>query len=301
MKKIIIGVFVLCMQVAIGQQDLNGYKYIIVPKKLVDFSTQNQYQTSTLLKHYFVEKGFTTVYDDALPQDLLVNRCLGLVANLEDSSTMFSTKVVMTLKDCNNVVVYSTPEARTKIKEYNEAYKAVIEQAMRSLDGLSYAYNGDTSVSDEVVTLNFRNDVKSLDAEEKKNSVVQKNMEQEAERSVARNSAVIHQTSTTEHQSYINKTPVVSDRQIVSKNTNIPAASSESEHEVWYAQPIASGYQLVDSTPKVRMTLMYSSTEDIFIGEAGEKRGMVFKKGDAWVFEYYQDKTLQQETMYIKF
>ena len=37
---------------------LNDYKYIIVPKKFEEFRSENQYQTSTLIKYYFEENGF---------------------------------------------------------------------------------------------------------------------------------------------------------------------------------------------------------------------------------------------------
>ncbi len=55
---------------AYSQSQLNEYKYIIVPKKFDGFKNENQYQTSTAIKYYFVQQGFNAVYEDALPQDL---------------------------------------------------------------------------------------------------------------------------------------------------------------------------------------------------------------------------------------
>ena len=72
---------------------LNDYKYIIVPKSFSALKSENQYQTSTVMKYLLTQKGFTVVYNDALPEDLANNRCLGLTADLLDESGLFSTKL----------------------------------------------------------------------------------------------------------------------------------------------------------------------------------------------------------------
>ncbi|MGB3151109.1 MAG: hypothetical protein WBB27_10635, partial [Maribacter sp.] len=78
MKTILISLFLIFSYLCSGQSNLNEYKYIIVPTKFEGFKYENQHQTSTIVKHIFTEKGFRAVYDNALPQDLNLNRCLGL-------------------------------------------------------------------------------------------------------------------------------------------------------------------------------------------------------------------------------
>ena len=135
--------YILLFAIVIGNAanaQLNSYKYIIVPKKFEAFKSVNEYQTSTLVKYFFEENGFNALYDDELPMELADNRCLGLMANLEDGSNMFTTKVTIVLKDCNNVEVFRSVEGVSKIKEYNKAYRDAIQKAFVSFAGMDYSY-----------------------------------------------------------------------------------------------------------------------------------------------------------------
>ena len=68
-----------------------------------------------------------------------------------------------------------------------------------------------------------------------------------------------------------------------------------------YAQPIANGYQLIDTTPKTILRMFKSSVADYFIADNGSSNGIVFKRDDSWVFEYYKDGKLIAERLLIKF
>ncbi|HMH20354.1 MAG TPA: hypothetical protein VK563_01190 [Puia sp.] len=68
-----------------------------------------------------------------------------------------------------------------------------------------------------------------------------------------------------------------------------------------YAQPIANGYQLIDTTPKTILRMFKSSVADCFIADNGSSNGIVFKRDDSWVFEYYKDGKLMAEKLLIKF
>jgi len=68
-----------------------------------------------------------------------------------------------------------------------------------------------------------------------------------------------------------------------------------------YAQATANGFQLIDTTPKIVLTLLKTSTPDYFIADKGAMHGIVFKKGSEWYFEYYQDGKLMAEKLLIKF
>lgn len=68
-----------------------------------------------------------------------------------------------------------------------------------------------------------------------------------------------------------------------------------------FAQPIANGYQLVDSSPKVVLKIFKSSLSDFYIANDNTKIGIVFKKNDKWIFEYYVDGKLISEKLNIKF
>ncbi|MDC6404838.1 MULTISPECIES: hypothetical protein [Maribacter] len=279
-----------------AQTDLNNYKYFVVPKRFEAFRKTNQYQTSTLVKYLLSEKGFNAVYDDALPPDLASDRCLGIWVDLLDDSSMFTTKTTLVLKDCNGADIFETQQGKSKIKEYKSAYNEAIGEAMQSLDGVDYEYTA-MEAPKETLTLNFKNDVRSL-----KNKEIAERMEpkgintDKVQRKAPKNqNSMVVQEATTENQSYKSLEPVPSN--IGSKNeSQVPENG-----EIWYAQEIANGYQLVDSTPKVRMKLFKSSNENMFMAQSGEKSGMVYQKEGQWIFEYYEGENLVQEPLNIKF
>lgn len=68
-----------------------------------------------------------------------------------------------------------------------------------------------------------------------------------------------------------------------------------------FAQPIPSGFQLVDSTPKVVIKLYKTSVSNFYIGQKEGQQGVVFNKNNQWYFEYYQNDKLVSEKMEIKF
>lgn len=68
-----------------------------------------------------------------------------------------------------------------------------------------------------------------------------------------------------------------------------------------FAQPIANGYQLVDNTPKIILKIYKTSQQDSFTAVSDTKNGVVFRKGNDWYFEYYQNDQLVSEKLNIRF
>ncbi|HWV68126.1 hypothetical protein [Chitinophaga sp.] len=68
-----------------------------------------------------------------------------------------------------------------------------------------------------------------------------------------------------------------------------------------YAQATANGYQLIDTSPKIVLTLLKTSVADYFIANNGVSNGIVLKKNGDWYFEYYKDNKLVAEKLLIKF
>jgi len=259
---------------------LNNYKYIIVPKKFEAFDAMNKHQTSTLTKYFFTENGFEAVYDDALPADLVNQRCLGLVADIIDGSNLFTTKVAISLKDCNNVEIFRSVEGVSKIKEYNESYREALQKAFVSFAGMNYTYEpnkNDLVKKEGPVTVSFKNDVKSV--EDPKEHVVE-------------------QKATTEEQVYKSVEPkttsIVKATEGVTLMESIPTG-------LLYAQPTENGYQLVDSTPKVVLKLEETSMKDVFMTDFQGNNAVVFKKDGKWLLEYSENGKKVQQELNIKF
>ncbi|WP_125221138.1 hypothetical protein [Maribacter algicola] len=296
MRTFILILAISCGNLISAQANLNDYKYIVVPKRFDAFREANQYQTSTLVKYLLSERGFNTVYEDTLPKDLASDRCLGLWVYLLDDSSMFTTKTTLVLKDCNGADIFETQQGKSKIKEYRSAYNEAIREAMQSFKGVEYQYTGDQAPK-ETVTLNFKNDVRTLKNKEISERMEPKgiNTDKVQQKAPKNQNPMVMQEATMENQSYKNFEPVASN--IGSKNESQISVNGE----IWYAQEIANGYQLVDNTPKVRMKLFKSSNENMFMAQSEDKSGMVYQKEGQWIFEYYEGEKLIQEPLNIKF
>jgi hypothetical protein len=104
-------------------------------------------------------------------------------------------------------------------------------------------------------------------------------------------------------------TEVASEVAAVGAAATVAAASTvsdsvppEEEAEVWYAQPIENGYQLVDSSPSIRMKLVSTAQEDTFIAMVDDApMGMVYKKDGSWWHEFYQDGKATLRKLQIRF
>ncbi len=68
-----------------------------------------------------------------------------------------------------------------------------------------------------------------------------------------------------------------------------------------FAQPIANGYQLVDSEPKVVMKIYKTSAKDFYTAVKGDLQGDLVSKNGEWYFEYYKNEVLVSEKVNVKF
>jgi hypothetical protein len=272
MKKIFsIFLFLFC-SIIFGQEVINNYKYIIVPKQFDAFKNENQYETSTLVKYLFSEKGFDVFYNDKIPASLNVNRCSALWVTLDDSSKMFATRISIVLKDCDAKEIYRTKEGMSRIKGYKEAYSEAIRDAFSSFSGYTYAYSSKMA---KPITVSFKNDVKNLPIEKTVKPVV--------ENEVVKIDAPVAIVEVDANMS----------------ETKLIEVYSESS---LYPQNILNGYQLVDSTPKIVMKIFKTSQPNIYLGEEiNGSNGLVYNKNGIWIFEYYEGDNLKEKIVNIKF
>ncbi|MGB5700526.1 hypothetical protein [Muriicola sp.] len=277
-----------------AQAVLNEFKYVIVPKKFERFRSENLYQSSTLVKYYLENQGFNALYEDALPQDLVADRCLGLVTSLEVNSSLFTTKVAVVFKDCQGIEQYRTQFGKSKAKEYKDAYRESIADAFQSLKTFKHSYKPKGN-SKETVVLNFRDDVKELPA------VVTKPKEQ----------TIPVQTADSEIQRGEDKDkekmPSLTEPTEVMEAISIEDAISEvtepaaSEVRTLYAQKTETGFQLVDTVPSIQFYVKETSLPTVFMAERKGQQGLIYKSDEQWIFEYYEGNDRLQEVLQIKF
>lgn len=86
------------------------------------------------------------------------------------------------------------------------------------------------------------------------------------------------------------------------KNAASTTAISSSDTEMFYfAQPTATGFQVIDNEPKVIMKLYNTSQKNVFQAVKGTLNGTVLAKDGQWFFEYYENDTLVSEKINLKF
>lgn len=276
MKKIITLFFLIASVSIFAQEELNNYKYIIVPKQFDAFKEMNQYQTSTLVKYILENQGFNVFYDDDLPIELSANRCLGLLTVLVNGSNMFTTKTAIAFKDCNSKIVYTTAEGTSKIKEYKGAYNEAIKETLNGLNNFKYKY---AEQSSEPVVVSFKNDVKNITPKVEQTETVENKAVEVAENTSNKKNEVV-----------------------ALKPAAVPLKSDITPEQVFYAQSIENGYQLVDSTPKIVMKMFSTSKPNMFLAEDSTKNsGMVYTENGEWFFEYYEAGKLIKKNLSIKF
>lgn len=260
----------------LAQSELNAYKYVVIPIRYDFQKSDDAFQVNSLTKFLFEKEGFTAVLGaDTYPDDLKVNNCLAVTARLVDNSSMFTTKMHYELVNCHNKVVYKTKEARSKTKDYKKAYHEAVRASLQDLKHFNYKYEPQTTTIEPAVTATVTQSV------EKKPEVVSKTETTE--------STKVSTPSNTSEATITAATPVV---------TKKPEVKKEVNKNVLYAQEIANGYQLVDSTPKVVYKAFATSVKDVYIIQDGN--GIIYKNGDTWVAEYYEGDTLIQKELNIK-
>ncbi len=269
-----------------AQNELNAYKYIIVPKKFEAFKNSNEYLTSTLIKHLFTEKGFETVYADELPEELKQNRCSGLEVNLLDNSAMFSTKTVILLKDCSEKEIFRSVQGTSREKEYKTAFAQAIRQSFKSFDRINYVYKAPTKDA-APIAVSFKDDVKQLVEENKNESSGTK--------------TVVFQEATRENQSFKSMEPTNTSSTFRKGDQTNSSEKSTKTESILYAQQTSNGFQLVDSTPKIQYRLYSSTNPATFWAVTETKKGIVFQKEGKWYFEYFENEQTETQELVIKF
>jgi hypothetical protein len=279
-------VFVLSSGIIIGQRSLNEYKYVTVPNKFDFLKYDDQYQLNSLTKFLFTKEGFQTLYGgDVRPEELVKNSCLGLTTKVNNTSGLLNTKLVIELVNCRNETVFTSAEGRSKEKDYKKGYHEALRKAFESITDLNYSYE---PVKELVVQETQVEKEKETIPEEVKEEVALKESNEVAKIiEIKQDDKVIDNIEKQQVEDVKNEVEA----------KELPEL--EASTNLLYAQANPYGFQLVDSTPKVVYILLKTSRADVYILK--NKNGILFKKDNEWIVEYYELNELVKQVLEIKF
>ncbi|REE08631.1 PD-(D/E)XK nuclease superfamily protein [Winogradskyella pacifica] len=262
-KKIIFTIsFVIISCLGYAQKNMNDYKYIIIPKAYEFSKSDDQYQLNSLTKFLFNKYGYDAYFVEELPEDLKSDRCLGLIAEVSnDEGSLFKTKLEIILKDCYDVVIMKSQIGESRVKDYKKAYNEALREAFETFQNFNYEY-----ASKESVEAKPKEEKQSLTYVE------------------------VKETSKIEETK-------VKPKDVTTKTAAI--SSNEVKQELYYAQAITNGFQLVNSEPKVVMILLNSSAKDVFIVK--DKNAIVFNKEGQWMYSENNGASTIEKILNIKF
>ncbi len=132
-------------------QSINDYEFVMVPTKFDFQESENEYRLNTLLKYKLVEYGFNATYTSDQLNTNYNDRCLYLIADVLNESSIFVTKLYVVFKDCNGKIVYQSELGTSRIKARKDAYSEAMQNALKSVQVLNYKFTGKKSLQESKV------------------------------------------------------------------------------------------------------------------------------------------------------
>lgn len=146
MKRSIVLLFLFFSLSVFAQENLNHYKYVIVPQQYSFLKQPDQYGLNSLTKALLEDRGFTVFLNDVkIPTEISVNKCDGLIAEIVEKNSMFSTNLTLVLKDCEGQIVFKSKEGKSREKEYRVAYNLALQSVFSMLKDYKYEYKASSA------------------------------------------------------------------------------------------------------------------------------------------------------------
>ena len=266
MKKTVLVLFLIASNYfSFGQEkSINNYEFIIVPELFYFLKEPNKYQTSSLTRFLLKKNGFTVVSNsEQYPKELRDNPCNGLNALVVDKSSMFKIKVVIELRDCSNRLLYTSEEGASRLKELKKGFQEAIRNAHASMNDLVYEPFLLETIGKDKIEIIIINPVL---------------VEEENDIKIDVGLARVNNLKEPAQVSPINNIALVG---------------------TLYAQPKENGYQLVNLIPKVVFVIAKTGIKNTFIIK--DKNGILYKKGENWIAEFYEGNKRVVNEYSIKF
>jgi hypothetical protein len=275
---------------SIYAQNINKYKYVLVPEKFEFLKEADEYRLNGLTHFLLNKNGFNAFLGkkDA-PQEALNNNCINLFAEVINESGMFKTKVAIELKDCRGEVVYMSPFGTSRSKSYKVAYNEALREAGKHLSSLDYKYD-DSNKSESI-------------ADKEQNSI------EETTKTIMNDSTIITTTITkiikevsvpkSEKKELLNK--VVEEKDIKKKEEEGKLPTK------YYAKKIQKigweDYNIVDKNGVLYFIFYSTGKKDTYLVDQvkSQDKTMCFKEGDLWHLVSRDETKMEIKSLQIEF
>ncbi len=263
MKKVLI--LFLLVSVTVFSQNLNEYKYALIPAKFSFLKDSNMYNLNALTKMYMEKYGFETYLDnETYSNDFASTNCNKVFIDVFSNSNMFTTKLSVVIKDCKNNVLFISEEGKSNDKEFKVAYNLALRQAFDNFSVLKGHKFQPTEKS--LGMIGEPSDVEN----HKENKFVK------------------------DEKALIKSNPVMEDNGIEIAESDLIISN------LLVAETIKNGFLLIDSkTSTVVLKVYKTSDKNIFIAISNKINGVVIKKGKDNFIEYYKDNVLVTEKLNV--
>ncbi|MEC4004499.1 hypothetical protein OX283_007510 [Flavobacterium sp. SUN052] len=137
-------------------QNLNQYKYALIPAKFSFLKEPNMYNLNALTKMYMEKYGFETYLDnETYSVDFANNNSEKIYVDVIEKSNLFTTKLRVVLKDYQNKILFTSEEGTSNDKEYKVSYNLALRMAFDNfnvLKGHRYTKrnNYDSEIKNEI-------------------------------------------------------------------------------------------------------------------------------------------------------
>ena len=266
MKNIILVLFLTIVNLFVFGQEkkVNNYKFIVVPDRFDFLKQKDEYKTSSLTKFLLKKNGFTVFLNsEQYPKDLIDNPCSGLKALVLDKSSMFKVKVIIELRDCSNRLLYTSKEGVSKLKEFKKGFQEAIRNAHASMNDVVY---------EPFLLETIGKDKKEI---------------------VTVNPVLVKEVKEVKLEVELPGINNIEEAAQVSPTNNIALDST------LYAQPKENGFQLINLKPQVVFVILNTSVKGVFVIK--DKNGLLYKKGENWIAEFYEGGEIVVKKYSIKF
>lgn len=111
-------------------QNLNEYKYALVPAKFSFLKEPNMYNLNALTKMYMEKYGFETFADnETYSLDFANNNSNKIYVEVIEKSNFLKTKLYIVLKDYQNKILFTSDEGTSNEKQFKVAYNLALRMA----------------------------------------------------------------------------------------------------------------------------------------------------------------------------